>query len=160
MVQPDFPATVDSKPDVPVWLVMITIILGALMAIIDSSIVNVALPTISGNLGASTNEISSISTVYILSNVVIMPLNGYLTSLMGRKWYYAASLMVFTISSFLCGIAWSLNTLIIFRVIQGLGGGALMPTAQAMLFETFPREKHGQAMALFGLVAMVFFPLG
>jgi DHA2 family multidrug resistance protein len=149
------PVVAAPKPEVPVWLVMITIILGALMAIIDASIVNVALPNISGNLGASTNEISSISTVYILANVVIMPLNGYLTALMGRKWYYAASLIVFTISSFLCGIAWSLNTLIIFRIIQGLGGGALMPTAQAILFETFPKEKHGQAMALFGLVAMV-----
>ncbi len=143
------------KPDVPVWLILITIMSGTLMAIIDSSIVNVALPTISGSLGASTDEISSISTVYILANVVVMPLNGYLTSLLGRKWYYAISLIIFTISSFLCGIATSLNALIFFRVIQGLGGGALMPTAQAILFETFPKEKHGQAMAVFGLAAMV-----
>jgi DHA2 family multidrug resistance protein len=148
-------AVPDTQPHVPVWLIMVTIMLGAIMAIIDSSIVNVALPTISGNLGASTDEISSISTVYILANVIIMPLNGYLTSLMGRKWYYAVSLIVFTTTSFLCGIAWSLNALVFFRILQGLGGGALMPTAQAILFETFPKEKHGQAMAFFGLAAMV-----
>lgn len=143
------------KPDVPVWLILFTIMTGTLMAIIDSSIVNVALPTISGNLGVSPDEISSISTVYILANVVVMPLNGYLTALIGRKWYYASCLILFTISSFLCGVAWSLDSLILFRVIQGLGGGALMPTAQSILFETYPKEKHGQAMAVFGLAAMV-----
>lgn len=143
------------KPDVPVWLILVTIMTGTLMAIIDSSIVNVALPTISGNLGVSPDEISSISTVYILANVVVMPLNGYLTALMGRKWYYTICLILFTVSSFLCGIAWSIDSLILFRVIQGLGGGALMPTAQAILFETYPKEKHGQAMAVFGLAAMV-----
>lgn len=142
------------KPDVPVWLIMVTIMTGAVMAIIDSSIVNVALPTISGSLGVSADEIGSISTSYILANVVVMPLNGYLTSLMGRKWYYAASLIIFTVSSFLCGIASSLSELVVFRIIQGLGGGALMPTAQAILFETFPKEKHGQAMAFFGIAAM------
>jgi len=141
--------------DVPTWLILVTIMTGTLMAIIDSSIVNVALTNISGNLGASTDEVSSISTVYILANVIIMPLNGYLTALMGRKWYYTASLILFTISSFLCGIAWSLPALVFFRIIQGLGGGTLMPTAQSILFETFPKEKHGQAMAVFGLAAMV-----
>lgn len=144
----------EDKKETPIWIIMSIVIVGALMSIIDGSIVNVALPTISGNLGASSEEISSITTSYILANVIIMPLNGYLTSLLGRKWYYTISLALFTLASFLCGISWNIGSLVIFRVIQGLGGGALIPTAQSILFETFPKEKHGQAMAAFGLAVM------
>jgi DHA2 family multidrug resistance protein len=129
--------------------------LGVIMAIIDTSIVNVALPNMAGNLGAATDEISWVATGYILANVVIMPLNGWLTALLGRKRFYAASLLIFTVSSFLCGTAHDVTTLVIWRVIQGLGGGALQPTAQAILFETYPPEKRGGAMAIFGLGAMV-----
>lgn len=139
----------------PLSMVILTVIIGALMSIIDASIINVALSSISGNLGASTSEVTSISTVYILANVIIMPLNGYLTAFFGRKNYYALCLFLFTVSSMLCGIAWDLNSLVFFRLIQGIGGGALMPTAQAIMFESFPQEKRGQAMAIFGLAAMV-----
>lgn len=129
--------------------------LGLIMAIIDSTIVNVALNTIGGNLGASVDEVSWVATGYILANVIVMPLNGWLTAYLGRKQFYAASLAIFTISSFLCGTATSIVMLIVYRVIQGLGGGALQPTAQAILFETYPPEKRGAAMAIFGLGAMV-----
>jgi len=143
------------KPEPPVAMVTATVMLGVIMAIIDTSIVNVALPNMAGNLGAATDEISWVATGYILANVVIMPLNGWLTSLLGRKRFYAASLVIFTISSFLCGTAHDVTTLVIWRVIQGLGGGALQPTAQAILFESYPPEKRGGAMAIFGLGAMV-----
>jgi DHA2 family multidrug resistance protein len=129
--------------------------LGMIMAIIDTSIVNVALPNMAGNLGAATDEISWVATGYILANVIIMPLNGWLTALLGRKKFYAGSLAIFTIASLLCGTAHTTVELIVWRVIQGFGGGALQPTAQAILFESYPPEKRGQAMAIFGLGAMV-----
>jgi len=129
--------------------------LGMIMAIIDSTIVNVALDTMAGNLGSSIDEISWVATGYILSNVVVMPLNGFLTALLGRKAYYALSLAVFTGTSFLCGTAHSVGALIFYRVIQGFGGGALQPTAQSILFESYPPDRRGQAMAVFGLGAMV-----
>ncbi len=143
------------RPEPPVALVTATVMLGVIMAIIDTSIVNVALPNMAGNLGAATDEISWVATGYILANVVIMPLNGWLTSLLGRKRFYAASLLIFTVSSFLCGTAHDVTTLVIWRIVQGLGGGALQPTAQAILFESYPPEKRGGAMAIFGLGAMV-----
>ena len=129
--------------------------LGMIMAIIDSTIVNVALNTIGGNLGATVDEVSWVATGYILSNVCVMPLNGYLTAYLGRKRFYAASLALFTMASLLCGFATSITQLIVWRVIQGIGGGALQPTAQAILFETYPPEERGSAMAIFGMGAMV-----
>ena len=125
------------------------------MAIIDTSIVNVALSQMAGNLGASIDEISWVATGYILANVVIMPLNGWLTALFGRKMFYATSLAIFTVASFLCGTSHSVEELIFWRIVQGIGGGALQPTAQSILFESYPPEKRGQAMAIFGLGAMV-----
>ena len=139
----------------PVALITITVMLGMIMAIIDSTIVNVALNTIAGNLGASIDEVSWVATGYILSSVCVMPLNGWLTAYLGRKRFYAASLALFTVASFLCGTATSITQLIIYRVLQGIGGGALQPTAQAILFETFPPQQRGAAMAIFGLGAMV-----
>jgi len=139
----------------PVALVTLTVMLGVIMAIIDTSIVNVALPNMAGNLGAATDEITWVATGYILANVVIMPLNGWLTAVLGRKRFYAASLLIFTVSSFMCGTAHDTVTLVFWRIIQGLGGGALQPTAQAILFESYPLEKRGGAMAIFGLGAMV-----
>jgi DHA2 family multidrug resistance protein len=129
--------------------------LGLIMAIIDSTIVNVALTTIGGNLGATVDEVAWVATGYILANVVVMPLNGWLTALLGRKRFYAASLALFTVASFLCGTAHSIWLLVFYRIIQGIGGGALQPTAQSILFETYPPEKRGAAMAIFGLGAMV-----
>jgi MFS transporter, DHA2 family, multidrug resistance protein len=139
----------------PVALITITVMLGLIMAIIDSTIVNVALTTIGGNLGATVDEVAWVATGYILANVVVMPLNGWLTALLGRKMFYAISLALFTVASFFCGSARSIWLLVFYRIIQGIGGGALQPTAQAILFETFPVERRGAAMAIFGMGAMV-----
>ncbi len=136
-------------------MITLTVMLGVIMAIIDSSIVNVALNNMAGNVGASLDEISWVATGYILANVVIMPLNGWLTATFGRKRYYAASLVIFTVSSLLCGLSRSVTELVFWRIVQGIGGGALQPTAQAILFETYPPQKRGAAMAVFGLGAMV-----
>jgi len=139
----------------PVALITITVMLGLIMAIIDSTIVNVAISTIGGNLGATVDEVAWVATGYILANVVVMPLNGWLTALLGRKTFYALSLALFTVASFFCGTARSIWVLVFYRVVQGIGGGALQPTAQSILFETFPAERRGAAMAIFGMGAMV-----
>jgi DHA2 family multidrug resistance protein len=143
------------QEDAPLAAITITVMLGLIMAIIDSTIVNVALNTIGGNLGASVDEVSWVATGYILANVCVMPLNGWLTAFLGRKRFYAASLALFTIASLLCGTATSITQLVIYRVIQGIGGGALQPTAQSILFESYPPERRGTAMAIFGVGAMV-----
>src|SRR5579872_2242171 len=129
--------------------------LGLIMAIIDATIVNVALDTIAGNLGASIDEVSWVATGYILASVITMPLNGWLTAYFGRKNFYAACLAIFTVASFLCGTATSIWQLVAYRVLQGIGGGALQPTAQAIIFETYPIEKRSAAMAIFGMGVMV-----
>jgi len=136
-------------------LVSISVMLGMIMAIIDTTIVNVALNQIGGNLGASIDEVGWVATGYLLSAVIIMPLNGWLTARFGRKAYYAASVAIFTLASALCGTATNIWQLVAYRAIQGIGGGALQPTAQAILFESFPPERRAQSMALFGLGAMV-----
>src|ERR1700683_1900498 len=138
-----------------VALITVTVMLGLIMAIIDTTIVNVALNTIGGNLGATVDEVAWVATGYILASVVVMPLNGWLTALLGRKRFYAISLALFTVASFFCGTARSIWVLVFYRIVQGLGGGALQPTAQAILFETFPPERRGAAMAIFGMGAMV-----
>ncbi|MBV8373547.1 MAG: DHA2 family efflux MFS transporter permease subunit [Candidatus Eremiobacteraeota bacterium] len=143
------------REQAPVGLITVTVMLGLIMAIIDTTIVNVALNTIGGNLGATVDEVAWVATGYILASVVVMPLNGWLTALLGRKLFYAISLALFTVASLLCGTAHSIWVLVFYRVIQGLGGGALQPTAQAILFETYPAEKRGAAMAIFGMGAMV-----
>ena len=136
-------------------LVTITTMLGLIMAIIDTSIVNVALSNMAGTLGASIDEIGWVATGYILAQVIVMPLNGWLTARFGRRNFYAACILIFTVSSFLCGTATSVWQLVAYRVLQGVGGGALQPTAQAILFESYPPEKRSGAMAIFGLGAMV-----
>jgi MFS transporter, DHA2 family, multidrug resistance protein len=145
----------DHRQSAPVALITITVMLGLIMAIIDSTIVNVAINTIGGNLGATVDEVAWVATGYILANVVVMPLNGWLTAFFGRKTFYATSLALFTIASFFCGTARSIWVLVFYRIIQGIGGGALQPTAQSILFETFPAERRGAAMAIFGMGAMV-----
>jgi DHA2 family multidrug resistance protein len=139
----------------PVGLVTLTVMLGLIMSIIDASIVNVALTQMAGNLSATTDEISWVATSYIIATVVVMPLNGYLTAYFGRRKFYAASLAIFTLASFLCGTATNVWQLVAYRIIQGLGGGALQPTAQAILFEAYPPADRPKAMAIFGMGAMV-----
>ena len=145
----------DTVNGVPVILITLTTMLGLIMAIVDTSIVNVALNNMAGTLGASIDEIGWVATGYILANVIVMPLNGWLTARFGRRNFYAACIVLFTVASFLCGTATSVWQLVFYRVIQGIGGGALQPTAQAILFESYPPEKRGGAMAIFGLGAMV-----
>jgi DHA2 family multidrug resistance protein len=137
------------------YLIALAVVLAALMQVIDSSIVNVALPDMMGNLGANLDEIAWVSTGYILASVIVIPLTGFLGDLFGRKRYFVGSILVFTAASFFCGAAHSLAALITWRIIQGIGGGALMTVSQAVLFESFPPEEAGMAMALFGLGVMV-----
>src|SRR3954464_3961880 len=137
------------------YLIAFAVVLAALMQVIDSSIVNVALPDMMGNLGASLDEIAWVSTGYILASVIIIPLTGWLGDFFGRKRYFVGSIVLFTVTSFLCGASGSLSELVFWRIVQGLGGGALMTVSQAVLFESFPRREGGMAMALFGLGVMV-----
>jgi DHA2 family multidrug resistance protein len=137
------------------YIIAFAVVLAALMQVIDSSIVNVALPDMMGNLGANLDEIAWVSTGYILASVIIIPMTGWLGAFFGRKRYFVASILIFTASSFMCGAAHSLGALIFWRIVQGLGGGALMTVSQAVLLEAFPREEAGTAMALFGLGVMV-----
>ena len=137
------------------YIIAFAVVLAALMQVIDSSIVNVALPDMMGNLGASLDEIAWVSTGYILASVIVIPLTGFLGDLFGRKRYFVGSIILFTLSSFFCGASSSLGMLIMWRIIQGVGGGALMTVSQAVLFESFPVEEAGMAMALFGLGVMV-----
>ena len=127
----------------PLMMITITVMLGLVMAIIDSSIVNVALNDMAGTLGASLDEIGWVATGYILANVIVMPLNGWLTARFGRRNFYATCLVVFTIASLLCGTATSVVQLVLYRIIQGFGGGALQPTAQAILFARQARGCDG-----------------
>jgi DHA2 family multidrug resistance protein len=137
------------------WTVAVSIALGSVMATIDTSIVNVAMPQIRGELGASLQEITWITTGYMIAMVLVMPLTGFLGSFFGQKRVYLASLVLFTIGSVLCGTARSLEMLVLWRILQGIGGGALQPTQQAILRQTFPASEQGMAMAVFSMVIMV-----
>lgn len=132
------------------WLISLTVIMGTIMAALDISIVNVALPYMRGNLGASVEEITWVSTGYILSNVIIMPLVGMMSARFGRKRFYVLSISLFVASSLLCAMSWDLTSLVLFRIIQGVGGGAIIPLGQAILRESFPPEEQGMAMGIYG----------
>ena len=136
------------------WAVSVAVIFGVLMAAIDTSVVNVALPQIQGNLGATQQEITWISTAYMISVVILMPLTNFLSIRFGRKRVYLVSLTLFTGSSIMCGTSRSLEELIFWRAIQGCGAGTLQPMAQAMFREAFPRKEQGLAMGLFGFVVL------
>ncbi len=140
------------------WLVAITVMLPTLIEIIDTSVVNVSLDHIRGSLSAGIDEATWAITAYLVSNAIIIPITGWLSRLFGRKNYLLASIGMFTASSLLCGSAWSLRSLIIFRIIQGIGGGALQPLSQSILLEVFPPSQHGMAMALFG-IGIMFGPI-
>ncbi|MCA9677010.1 MAG: DHA2 family efflux MFS transporter permease subunit [Kofleriaceae bacterium] len=137
------------------WTVTVSIAFGAIMATIDSSIVNVAVPVIRGEMSATLQEITWISTAYMVAMVLVMPLTGFLGAFFGQKRVYLASLALFVAASALCGTAGSLEALLVYRILQGLGGGALQPTQQAILRQTFPPEEQGMAMAIFSMVIMV-----
>ena len=137
------------------WIITITVIMASLLELIDTTIVNVAIPHIQGNLGATLEDIAWVVTGYAVANVIILPMSGWLGGRFGRKQYFLTSIIVFTIASFLCGNATSLDELVIFRILQGIAGGGLISTGQTILIETWPREQIGTATALFGLGAVV-----
>jgi len=137
------------------WIITITVIMASLLELIDTTIVNVALPDIMGNLGATLEDAGWLITGYAVANVIVLPMSGWLGDRFGRKNYFIASILLFTISSVLCGNATGLEELIAFRILQGLAGGGLLSTAQAILLETWPREEVGMATALFGLGAVL-----
>lgn len=143
------------RPPTNKWLVTISITFGTLMGAIDASIVNVALPHIRGSVGATVQEITWITTGYAIALVLVMPLTAFLGRLFGQKRVYVASLILFLVGSALCGLAGSLVSLVIFRLLQGFGAGALQPTEQAILRQTFPVEEQGMAMAVFGMAVML-----
>jgi len=143
------------KPTFNPWLIAIVVAMAAFMEVLDTSIANVALPHMAGNLGASNDESTWVLTSYLVSNAIILPISGWLAGVFGRKRFFLLCLLVFTISSLLCGIATSLGLLILFRVIQGLGGGGLQPMAQAILADSFPPQKRGMAFALYGVTAVM-----
>jgi len=145
------------KPRMNPWLIAVTVTLATFMEVLDTSIANVALPHIAGGLGASQDEATWVLTSYLVSNAIILPASAYLTSFVGRKRFYMWCVVLFGISSALCGLAPSLPLLIFFRVLQGVGGGGLAPSEQAILADTFPPSKRGQAFAVYGL-AVVFAP--
>jgi DHA2 family multidrug resistance protein len=143
------------KPRVNPWLIAMTVALAAFMEVLDTSIANVALPHIGGSLGASTDEATWVLTSYLVSNAIVLPLGGWASSLMGRRNFFVFCITVFTIASFLCGIAPSLPILLLCRVLQGAGGGGMQPMAQAIMADSFEPHKRGQAFALYGLVAVL-----
>jgi MFS family permease len=142
------------------WIIALTVTMASVLEILDTSIVNVAIPHMMGTLGATLDQITWVSTGYIVANVIVLPVTGWMSAYFGRRRYFAGSIALFTISSILCGNSHTLTELVVFRILQGLGGGALLSTAQATLYEVFPREEYGQAMAIFGLGVMVGPTLG
>ena len=126
----------------------------ALMALIDISIVNVALSDIRASFGTPIDQIGWVSTGYMMANIVVIPMTGWFQRRFGYRRYFATSVLMFTGASALCGLAWNLPSLVVFRILQGIGGGAIIPTSQAILFQRYPREQHGMAAALFGLGAI------
>ncbi|MDQ3282577.1 MAG: DHA2 family efflux MFS transporter permease subunit [Acidobacteriota bacterium] len=143
------------RPPVNKWLVTISVTFGTLMGAIDASIVNVAVPHLQGSLGATIEQITWVTTGFVMATVLVMPLTGLLARMFGQKRVYLASLFLFIIGSTLCGFAHTLPTLVIFRVLQGLGAGALQPTEQAILRQTFPPHEQGMAMAVFGMAVVL-----
>jgi len=137
------------------WLVAIVVALAAFMEVLDTSIANVALPHIAGDLGASNDESTWVLTSYLVSNAIVLPISGWLANMFGRKRFFLLCIFLFTLSSLLCGAAPSLGALILFRVMQGAGGGGLQPMAQAILADTFPPQKRGLAFALYGITAVM-----
>jgi MFS transporter, DHA2 family, multidrug resistance protein len=148
------------KPKSNPWLIAATVALAAFMEVLDTSIANVALPHIAGDLGASTSQGTWVLTSYLVSNAIILPVGAWASSVFGRRNFFLLCITIFTVASFLCGIAPSMPILLIARVLQGVGGGGLQPMAQAIMADSFAPKKRGQAFALYGLVAVLAPSLG
>ena len=142
------------RPAVNPWIIAVAVTLATFMEVLDTSIANVALPHIAGSLSAGQDESTWVLTSYLVSNAIVLPLSGWLSSIVGRKNFYMSCVALFTISSFLCGLAPNLATLIICRILQGAGGGGLQPSEQAILADTFPPAKRGMAFAVYGIAVV------
>jgi DHA2 family multidrug resistance protein len=143
------------RPAVNPWIIAVAVTLATFMEVLDTSIANVALPHIAGSLSAGQDESTWVLTSYLVSNAIVLPLSGWLSSIIGRKRFYMSCVALFTISSFLCGFAPNLATLIFFRILQGAGGGGLQPSEQAILADTFPPAKRGMAFAVYGIAVVM-----
>ena len=143
------------RPRFNPWLIAVVVSMAAFMEVLDTSIANVALPYMAGNLGASNDESTWVLTSYLVSNAIVLPISGWLASALGRKRFFMICVVVFTVSSLLCGFAPSLGAMILFRVLQGAGGGGLQPMAQAILADVIPPQQRGQAFALYGITTII-----
>src|ERR1700724_2142572 len=143
------------RPAVNPWIIALTVTLATFMEVLDTSIANVALPHIAGSLSAGQDESTWVLTSYLVSNAIVLPLSGWLSSIIGRKHFYMGCVALFTISSFLCGLAPNLPMLIVFRILQGAGGGGLQPSEQAILADTFAPAKRGMAFAVYGIAVVM-----
>ncbi|MGO9088903.1 MAG: DHA2 family efflux MFS transporter permease subunit [Candidatus Sulfotelmatobacter sp.] len=142
------------RPTVNPWIIAVAVTLATFMEVLDTSIANVALPHIAGSLSAGQDESTWVLTSYLVSNAIVLPLSGWLSSIIGRKNFYMSCVALFTVSSFMCGLAPNLATLIICRILQGAGGGGLQPSEQAILADTFPPAKRGMAFAVYGIAVV------
>jgi MFS transporter, DHA2 family, multidrug resistance protein len=153
---PVSPTSVEGqKPVVNPWFIAFAVMLATFMEVLDTSVANVALNHIAGNLSASTDEATWVLTSYLVSNAIVLPATGWLSRFFGRKRFLITCIVIFTVSSALCGLATSLGMLIVARIVQGIGGGALQPIAQTVLLESFPREKRGSAMSVYAIGVVV-----
>ncbi|MFL6415982.1 MAG: DHA2 family efflux MFS transporter permease subunit [Bryobacteraceae bacterium] len=143
------------KPKANPWLIAFVVSLAAFMEVLDTSIANVALPHIAGNMGATSDESTWVLTSYLVSNAIVLPITGWLVSIFGRKRFFLICISLFTVSSLFCGVAPTLGVLLFSRIVQGAGGGGLQPMAQAILADTFPPEKRGLAFSVYGVTAVV-----
>src|SRR5215469_9881569 len=143
------------KPSHNPWAVALTVTLATFMEVLDTSIANVSLPHIAGNLSASESEATWVLTSYLVSNAIVLPMSAWISRLIGRKRFYMTCVALFTFASFLCGLAPSLGVLVLLRVLQGAGGGGLQPSEQAILADTFPPAKRGMAFAVYGMAVVV-----
>jgi MFS transporter, DHA2 family, multidrug resistance protein len=143
------------RPKVNPWAIAATVSMAAFIEVLDTSVANVALPYIAGGLGASYDDSTWVLTSYLAANAIVLPISGWLAELIGRKRYFMMSLAIFTVSSLLCGLAPNLPLLLLFRAVQGIGGGGLQPMAQAILNDTFPPEQRGSAFAVYGITAVL-----
>src|ERR1700738_3124602 len=143
------------RPRINPWIVAMTVTLATFMEVLDTSIANVALPHIAGGLGATQDEATWVLTSYLVAIAVILPAGAYMTAFIGRKKFYMICVALFGISSALCGLAPTLPLLVFFRVLQGIGGGGLAPSEQAILADTFPPAKRGMAFALYGFAVVL-----
>src|SRR5437764_3824276 len=143
-----------SRPAINPWIIVLAVTLATFMEVLDTSIANVSLPHIACSLAAGTDESTWVLTSYLVSNAIVLPLSGWISSIIGRKRFYMSCVALFTVSSLLCGLAPNLAMLIFFRVLQGAGGGGLQPSEQAILADTFPPAKRGMAFAVYGIAVV------